>query len=252
MKGRTRTDIYLISPGTNKKLKSDVELMKFLEENPSIQCDLGVTSTKMVKHLSLINKNRQNEKLDLISVVPSQNLSVCPQNDQILLLNSLKNDNNASEQKFVKTLDVDNVSGKMKESYSCHICGAHLPYFLQGQLITHFQNKHEGQNPWNCSNCGKTFSTNKTLKRHIASVHEGKKPQRESHNVEKIQNVKNCNLCNKNFSRNEHLKRHITSVHEGKKSEVCSFCDKGFADKSHLKRHIFSKHEGISYSFGMK
>ena len=57
MKGRTRTDIYLISPGTNKKLKSDVELMKFLEENPTIQCDLDVTSTRKVKHRELLNRS---------------------------------------------------------------------------------------------------------------------------------------------------------------------------------------------------
>ena len=54
MKGKTRADIYLFSPGTKKKLNSDAQLMKFLEENPTIQCDLDVTSTKKMKHLLMI------------------------------------------------------------------------------------------------------------------------------------------------------------------------------------------------------
>ena len=51
MRGKIRQDIYLISPGSNgKKLKSDIKLQTFLEENPNIKCDLAVTSTKATVH----------------------------------------------------------------------------------------------------------------------------------------------------------------------------------------------------------
>ena len=55
MKGKTRQDIYLISPGSNgKKFKSDIKLQKFLEENPNIKCDLAVTSTKKTVHTEFL------------------------------------------------------------------------------------------------------------------------------------------------------------------------------------------------------
>ena len=55
MKGKTRQDIYLISPGSNgKKIKSEVKLQKFLEENPNIKCDLAVTSTKRTVHTEFL------------------------------------------------------------------------------------------------------------------------------------------------------------------------------------------------------
>ena len=57
MKGKIREDIYIISPGGKKKLKSDAQLRKFLEENPTIQCDLDVTSTRKVKHRELLNRS---------------------------------------------------------------------------------------------------------------------------------------------------------------------------------------------------
>ena len=57
MKGKIREDIYIITPGGKKKLKSDAQLMKFLEENPTIQCDLDVTSTRKVKHRELLNRS---------------------------------------------------------------------------------------------------------------------------------------------------------------------------------------------------
>ena len=55
MNGKTRQDIYLISPGSKgKKFKSDVKLQKFLEENPNIKCDLAVTSTKRTVHTEFL------------------------------------------------------------------------------------------------------------------------------------------------------------------------------------------------------
>ena len=51
MGGKIRQDIYLIPPGSEgKKFQSDAQLHRFLQENPDIECDLSVTSTKATVH----------------------------------------------------------------------------------------------------------------------------------------------------------------------------------------------------------
>ena len=51
-----------------------------------------------------------------------------------------------------------------------------------------------------CEYCGKSFSQPEYLKKHIHTVHEGKKDHK-------------CVFCEKLFSQSGNLKRHITSVH---------------------------------------
>ena len=101
----------------------------------------------------------------------------------------------------------------------------------EGSLKMHIDTVHEGKKPYKCSLCDNSFSQKSNLKMHIDSVHEGKKPYK-------------CSLCGNSFSRKEHLKIHIDSVHEGKKPYKCSFCEKSFSHKGSLKRHIDSFHEG--------
>ena len=42
------------------------------------------------------------------------------------------------------------------------------------------------------------------MNKHVASVHEGKKPFK-------------CDICDRSFSLKSHMNRHVASVHEGKK-----------------------------------
>ena len=51
-----------------------------------------------------------------------------------------------------------------------------------------------------CSICDYEFTRQATLKRHIQSVHEEKKPHR-------------CSICDCNFSQKGNLKQHIKLVH---------------------------------------
>ena len=74
------------------------------------------------------------------------------------------------------------------------------------------------------------------MNRHIASVHEGKKPFK-------------CDTCDARFALMHHLKSHIASVHE-KKRFNCAKCDASFTQKGHLNIHIKTVHEeneSISY-----
>ena len=81
-----------------------------------------------------------------------------------------------------------------------------------------------------CSSCDYSCSIKGSLKRHIRSVHEKKKPHK-------------CSLCHYSCSNKGSLKRHIESVHEKKKPHKCSLCDYSCSQKAHLKRHIESVHE---------
>ena len=73
------------------------------------------------------------------------------------------------------------------------------------------------------------------LTKHIASVHEGKKPL-------------SCAICDYICSQKSTLTLHIESVHEGKKPFKCSICDYNFSKvdhmmlcQNHLKRSEMSK-----------
>ena len=57
---------------------------------------------------------------------------------------------------------------------------------------------HEGKE---INLCGKGFSCKSTMKKHIHSVHEGKKPH-------------GCPICGKAFYKKVKLKEHIENIHE--------------------------------------
>ena len=82
-----------------------------------------------------------------------------------------------------------------------------------------------------CEICSSIFKTKETLKRHLQTVHEGKKPYK-------------CDICDSSFSEKAKLKAHISIVHEGKKPFQCNICDASFTTKQNLNMHIASVHEG--------
>ena len=69
-----------------------------------------------------------------------------------------------------------------------------------------------------CDVCCTLFATERNLKKHIASVHEGKK-------------LFQCNICVVSFAQKSQLNRHTASIHEGKKAFKCDICDANFTRK---------------------
>ena len=65
-----------------------------------------------------------------------------------------------------------------------------------------------------CPICNKSYSQ-KALKFHISSVHDGVKPFK-------------CSSCDASFARNNHLRRHYGNVHEGKREFMCILCKDSF------------------------
>ena len=64
----------------------------------------------------------------------------------------------------------------------------------------------------NCEICDRSFSGKQNLNKHIAAVHELKKPF-------------GCKICKKKFARKEKLNRHVLTLHEKIKPFQCSVCD---------------------------
>ena len=128
--------------------------------------------------------------------------------------------------------------------YKCILCdNTNVLYFNEiDELKEHINavhrteplntNVHEGEaeKRFKCSLCESRFSKTNDLRRHISSVHEGKR-------------LYQCDKCEKSFKESGHLKSHIRRIHEGLKPHQCTFCDKKFADKKNYTRHIISVHD---------
>ena len=91
--------------------------------------------------------------------------------------------------------------------------------------------KSEVEKQLQCDECNSVSKTNQNLKRHITSVHEGKKPFK-------------CKICSASFAQKNHLTGHIVTVHEGEKHFKCDICNASFTSKQRLTSHIVSFHEG--------
>ena len=76
---------------------------------------------------------------------------------------------------------------------------------------------------FDCGICGKGFTDEGHLRRHLAS-HTKEKPHE-------------CRICRKKFSQKGHLNVHMNG-HSGKKKFVCDICDKAFLVLSNYKSHL--------------
>ena len=122
-------------------------------------------------------------------------------------------------------------------TYRCeHCCKDYGPgKFAQQDLLRHVQSKH-GTEKTMCHICKGQFDKS-YLKKHVRTVHEGKRDQ-----------IHKCMHCGKEYIEKVRLRTHIKR-HENVRDEKCNQCGKLFFCSETLKRHIGNVHNKGNQKF---
>jgi KRAB domain-containing zinc finger protein len=113
---------------------------------------------------------------------------------------------------------------------SCGIC--HHKFHSIRDLKRHVSSVHEGRKDVQCQECGKFFACSNTLATHVRCVHLKLRPYK-------------CQLCQKAFTLLDTLKKHRLWAHSNTRPFGCDQCGKAFAIKNQLNNHVKVVHEKI-------
>lgn len=108
------------------------------------------------------------------------------------------------------------------KSYQCLLCQKNFEQksVYQSHLRSHGK---EGEDPYRCNICSKTFAVPARLTRHYRT-HTGEKPYQ-------------CEYCNKSFSVKENLSVH-RRIHTKERPYKCDVCERAFEHSGKLHRHM--------------
>lgn len=104
------------------------------------------------------------------------------------------------------------------EERACHVCGR--MFSRDCDLIRHMDEIHMGERAFKCSSCDKEFAQRNHLTLHLR-IHTGERPHA-------------CPFCKKSFAQRSNLNVHLRT-HTGEKPYFCHTCGKMVAHSSHLK-----------------
>uniref|UniRef100_A0A8C7FCW6 C2H2-type domain-containing protein n=1 Tax=Oncorhynchus kisutch TaxID=8019 RepID=A0A8C7FCW6_ONCKI len=126
---------------------------------------------------------------------------------------------------------------RVKTLQICSFCEKVLPN--RAALSRHLQ-RHTGEKPYHCEECGKDYGSKTTLKIH--NIDCGKRFSRRfdlirHRAVHTGETPVICNLCGNSFVNKTTLRVHMR-IHTGEKPYMCSLCGKGFTQKGSLTIHL--------------
>ena len=120
------------------------------------------------------------------------------------------------------TPSADRLTINDDKSYQCLLC---QKAFEQKNVYQSHMRSHgkEGEDPYRCNICSKTFAVPARLTRHYRT-HTGEKPYQ-------------CEYCNKSFSVKENLSVH-RRIHTKERPYKCDVCERAFEHSGKLHRHM--------------
>ena len=145
--------------------------------------------------------------------------------------------------------------------FKCELCNEF--FFMESALNVHMNSVHEGQKNYKCDYCEKSFGSKQVLEKHTLNIHGqvircyicettlesgelcGKKFSTDFDLKRHISGHENkCPQCGQEFKHARNLKRHLETVHEGRRDYKCNSCEKSYGSKQELDRHTHNFHEG--------
>ena len=141
----------------------------------------------------------------------------------------------------------------MNQEYICNVCKK--KFNAERTLKRHVKSIHEKQTKeeLQCKECDKKFTRHDNLERHLQEVH-----RISTLNINFIRELKtnlfNCNYCDSSFGRKQTLNDHILSSHETLDSDSlqCALCSKIFVNVRNKNRHVSTIHRNVGQEYECK
>lgn len=107
--------------------------------------------------------------------------------------------------------------------YPCVQCG--VEFRQTGNLRKHIAEIHEQRKPFGCTMCGVSFSRKHARDTHERAVHQQIRPFQ-------------CHICKKMYKNRSDLNKHMRTVERKEKPYSCEICGRSFGERGKLKRHM--------------
>lgn len=150
----------------------------------------------------------------------------------------------------------------LEHNVSCEVCKKQFSSTKDVLRHMHLDHPSKRLTQHVCSQCGKLFSNQSHLNRHIRTIHQKRRDQVCEHcnksfglpetlqvhirNVHNKQRDFTCPRCDRSFSEKKSLTVHIATVHDGRRPFTCNVCDKRFTQRSNLRNHFRTVHQRLA------